>query len=352
MEEIKVNASRDYRVSIGGGVFSQLCDRVPCRPGTAVLVSDETVAPLYLDMVSTVLEKGGYRVRPFLVPQGEGAKSLAWYEKLLSFLAREQVTRSDTIFALGGGVVGDLSGFAASSYLRGIAYVQLPTTLLAAVDSSVGGKTAINLPEGKNLVGAFYQPHAVVMDTDTLRTLDPEVFADGCAEIIKYGVLGDASLFSLLTRRVLTENRQDTALLETVIARCVAIKRDIVAQDERDTGVRNLLNLGHTFGHAIEKCSGFSVRHGHAVAAGMAMVSRVAARHGVCSPEVPEAVETVLRAYGLPVASAFAPDRLLAALRSDKKIGNGALRLILPERIGACRIEQIPLDALDAYLLG
>ena len=352
MEEIKVKASRDYRVSIGAGLFSQLCTRIPCRTGTAVIVSDEAVAALYLKTVSTVLEAGGYRVQSFLVPQGEEAKSLLWYEKLLSFLADAHVTRSDTIFALGGGVVGDLSGFAASSYLRGIAYVQLPTTLLAAVDSSVGGKTAINLPEGKNLVGAFYQPHAVIMDTDTLFTLSAEIFADGCAEIIKYGVLADEALFSLLAQRVLTENRQDTALLETVIARCVAIKRDIVAMDERDTGVRNLLNLGHTFGHAIEKCSGFSIRHGHAVAAGMAMVGRVAARHGICDAQVPEKIEALLRAYGLPVESNFSPNELLAALRSDKKISAGALRLILPERIGACRMEEIPLDALDAYLLG
>ncbi len=352
MEKIIVKASRTYQVSIGRGLFSQLCALTPCHPGIAVIVSDEVVAPWYMEMVSAALKAGGYHVKNFIVPQGERAKSFIWYEKLLSFLADAHITRSDVIFALGGGVVGDLSGFVASSYLRGIPYIQLPTTLLAAVDSSVGGKTAINLPEGKNLVGAFYQPYAVIMDTNSLQTLDADIFADGCAEIIKYGLLADESLFKLLSQHVLTKNREDTALLETVIARCVAIKRDIVAQDERDTGIRNLLNLGHTFGHAIEKCSGFSIRHGHAVAAGMAMVTRVAVRHGICDNQVLEKLKSVLQEYGLPVSSEFSPDSLLSALRSDKKINGNVLRLILPQHIGSCRIEEIPLDKLDQYLIG
>jgi len=351
MEKITVNASRVYDVSIGAGLVRDIGALSSCRKGTAVVVSDAHVAPLHLSKVEVQLRSSGCNVKTFVVPEGEGAKSFAWFEKLLSFLAQERVTRSDTIFALGGGVVGDLSGFTAASYLRGINYIQLPTTLLAAVDSSVGGKTAINLPEGKNLVGSFYQPSAVIMDTDMLTTLDEDVFADGCAEIIKYAVLIDEELFSVLRENVLTKNRNNIELLEKIIARCVAIKRDIVAQDERDTGIRNLLNLGHTLGHAIEKCSDFHIRHGHAVAAGMAMVSRVAAKHGICSPEVPEQIEDILNAYDLPTATDYAPQDLFDALRSDKKINGDTIRLILPEKIGACRIETIPVDDLYTYLM-
>lgn len=352
MEKIHVAVSGEYDVSIGAGLLGKICALVPFSPRKCVIVSDERVAPLHLEKLKESLEAGGFTVFSFIVPQGEGAKRFCWYEKLLSFLAEKRLTRADALFALGGGVVGDLTGFAAATYLRGIACVQVPTTLLSAVDSSVGGKTAINLPEGKNLVGAFYQPRAVVMDTDTLKTLDEETFRDGCGEIIKHAVLADAALFEMLSENPLPNNREDSDFLARVIARNVTIKRDVVAQDEHDTGLRNLLNFGHTFGHAIEKCSDFRVKHGHAVAAGMAMAARIAAKHGICDKVVPERIEEILQAYGLPTGTEYPAHALLDALRMDKKFVGSTLRLVLPEKIGKCTIVPVEEEKLDAYLLG
>ena len=352
METIHIRASKAYDVHIGAGLLDRICALVPAKPCRAVIVTDEHVAPLYLGRLREALDAGGYKTDVFITACGEEAKSFFWYEKLVSFLAGKRLTRTDMLFALGGGVVGDLTGFAAATYLRGVPFVQVPTTLLAAVDSSVGGKTAINLPKGKNLLGAFNQPCAVIMDTDTVKTLDRDTFTDGCGEIIKHTVLADDALFALLSEKPLPENREDGALLEKIIARNVAIKQSVVERDERDTGIRNLLNLGHTFGHAIEACSGFTVKHGHAVAAGMAIVSRIAARQGICADDVPQRIEAILRAYGLPTDTQYPFEDLLAALRMDKKFSGSTLRLVLPEKIGKCRIEAIEENRLDKYLLG
>jgi 3-dehydroquinate synthase len=264
----------------------------------------------------------GFHVLKRVVPAGEESKSGEQYLRLLSFMAAEHVTRSDVIFALGGGVVGDLSGFLAATYQRGIDFVQLPTTLLAAVDSSVGGKTAINLPEGKNLAGTFKQPACVIMDTDTLETLDESVFADGCAEVIKYGMIWDGELFEMLQNHVLTEpeQRKNTVLLIDVISCCVDIKREIVIQDELDKGIRNILNFGHTVGHSIEKKSGFEISHGAAVAMGMAIVTEAAEKVGICGDGITEELRGLLTAYGLPVEAPFAVEELIEGILSDKKI--------------------------------
>ena len=234
--------------------------------------------------------------------------------------------------------------FAAATYQRGIPFVQVPTTLLAAVDSSVGGKTAVNLASGKNQVGCFYQPSLVLCDPDTLRTLPPEEYRNGCAEVIKYAVLRSEPFFDALRAEPVS------AQVEHVIATCVGMKRDLVAADEFDRGSRQLLNLGHSFGHAVEKCSDYAVPHGCGVAIGMAIIARAAAKRGICTDDTCAQILALLRQYGLPTETAFTRDALTDAARSDKKIADGKLHLIVPERIGRCRIETIPAADIPAWL--
>ena len=262
---------------------------------------------------------------------------MTWLE-LLNVLAENKLTRSDLIVALGGGVVGDLAGFAAASYLRGIRFIQVPTTLLAAVDSSVGGKTAIDLPSGKNLVGAFYQPSLVLCDTDTLNTLSEDIFRDGCAEVIKYGILYDPGLFSHLEEKGLAFDRK------AVITRCVELKRDVVMEDEFDTGSRMKLNLGHTIGHGVEAKSQFAVSHGKAVAIGTAIVSR-ASDCTDCSR-----ILSVLVTFGLPTGTAYSAEDLYAYTLSDKKRSGGIVNLIIPRAIGECDIVPTPIEDLKSFI--
>ena len=255
-----------------------------------------------------------------------------------------QLTRTDLIVALGGGVVGDLAGFAAACYLRGIRFIQVPTTLLAAVDSSVGGKTAIDLDAGKNLAGAFWQPSLVLCDTDTLSTLPEEIFRDGCAEVIKYAVLYDPELIQQLLESGLDFDR------ESVITRCVQWKRDVVMEDEFDTGARMKLNLGHTFGHGVEAKSHFSVSHGKAVAIGMAMVGRASAKSGICSEETSHRIQKILQLFGLPVSTEYTAEELYTYTLSDKKRSGGSLTLIVPKEIGHCEGISVPVDQLPSFI--
>ena len=312
--------------------------------GTAVIVSDFNVFPLYGQIAEESLKHAGFSVLSFVFPAGEQQKNAATYLQLLTFLAENKVTRSDHIIALGGGVVGDLAGFTAATYLRGIGYIQVPTTLLAAVDSSVGGKTAIDLEVGKNLVGAFCQPKLVLCDMDTLDTLPQEIFRDGCAEVIKYGVLYDPSLFDELLRTGPDFPR------DKVISRCVELKAQVVALDEFDTGSRMKLNLGHTFGHSIEKCSNFGISHGFAVATGMAIAARSAAAYGICSPETVRSILDILHRFDFSLHTEYSADKLLDAALSDKKRSGGMLQLILPEKIGFCQIRSVPVEELKSFL--
>ena len=251
MNTVTVNASRSYEVKIGPGLLSQLGAEAATvgAKGVAVIISDSNVWSLYGSTAENSLVRAGFSVLSYVFPAGEQQKNAATYLDLLTFLATNRVTRSDCLVALGGGVVGDLTGCAAATYLRGIGYIQVPTTLLAAVDSSVGGKTAIDLEVGKNLVGAFCQPKLVLCDTDTLDTLPQNIFRDGCAEVIKYGILYDPEMFALLLKTGMDFPR------EKIITRCVELKRDVVAEDEFDTGCRMKLNLGHTIGHSIENAA-------------------------------------------------------------------------------------------------
>ena len=273
MKTVSVHASRSYEIRIGRGLLQEAGEQIRAVTDAkkVMLVSDDAVWPLYGGAVRRSLETAGLTVCSFVFPHGESSKCACTYLELLDALCAQQLTRKDAIAVLGGGVAGDLAGFAASTYLRGIGFIQIPTTLLAMVDSSVGGKTAIDLPAGKNLAGTFYQPWLVLCDPDCLTTLPEDIFRDGCAEVIKYAVLGNAPFFDDL--RAGSAHAQ----LEHIIETCVTMKRDIVAQDEFDRGQRQLLNLGHTFGHGIEACSGFAVSHGSAVAIGMAMMVRAAA---------------------------------------------------------------------------
>lgn len=346
MKTVHVNASKEYDIVIGKGLLQKsgalISDVLKCK--TLCLVTDDTVNALYADTVSASLEGAGYSVVRFVFPHGEESKSAQTYLSLLTFLAENRLTRSDAIVALGGGVVGDLSGFAAATYQRGIRFVQMPTTLLAAVDSSVGGKTAIDIPAGKNLVGAFHQPELVICDTDTLRTLSEDIYRDGCAEIIKYGMICDGKLFASLLEKHVSEQEED------VICRCVEIKRDIVNEDEFDRGLRALLNFGHTVGHAIEACSSFGISHGTGVALGMRIVCKASAAMGFCDERCADALNGILDRYGFGRDIPYSAQELAAPALSDKKRSGNTITLILPEKVGKCVTHKITTDELTPFI--
>ena len=346
MISIPVSASTDYNVLIERGLISRVGEETAklTKPAKAVIVSGPNTYPLYGETVTASLESAGFEVLHFIHQGGETAKSLETYGELLNFLCDSHISRSDILVALGGGVTGDLTGFVAATYLRGISFVQVPTTLLATVDSSVGGKTAINLNSGKNQAGCFYQPIAVFCDPDTLKTLPDADYRCGCAEIVKYGVLAGGELFDTVSSGGIKQSE------EAVIASCVKIKSDIVNEDEFDRGTRMLLNLGHSIGHAVEKCSGYAVHHGDAVAVGMAMIARAAADKGFCSTDCRDKIIDTLRKYGLPTETSFKAEELFEASKADKKISGGKMHLIVPEKIGSCRIESIDIDALRDWL--
>ena len=346
MKTVKVFASKEYEVLVGAGLLNEAGERLRAvtKAACAVIVSDDNVFPLYGARVKDSLEAVGFKVLNYVVPHGESSKSLQVYGELLSFLSGNHVNRGDVLIALGGGVVGDLTGFAASTYQRGMDFVQLPTTLLAAVDSSVGGKTAVNLPTGKNQVGTFYQPSLVLCDPETLHTLPDEEYRCGCAEVIKYGVLGNARFFKELNETPAIDQ------IEHVITTCVEMKRDIVGKDEFDRGLRQLLNLGHSVGHAVEACSGFTVLHGHAVAIGMAVITRASYEKGMCSRDTLDAVLEILEKYKLPTKAEYSLKVMSQAALADKKLSGGVLRLIVPREIGKCDIVPIPAEEISDWM--
>ena len=329
MIRVNVNASTKYEVLIGSGIIGTLGkELLNIKPACKVMVvTDDNVAPLYLDETSLILSNAGYDVHSFVFQNGEGAKSKDVLFKLLDELVAKSFKRSDMLVALGGGVAGDLTGFAASVYMRGIDFVQLPTTLLAAVDSSVGGKTAVNLESGKNLVGTFWQPKLVLCDTDRFKTLPKEVFAAGSAEVIKYGAVLDKEFFEFLEKGALEKD------IEGVVKRCVEIKRDIVEADEFDKGKRAVLNFGHTIGHAIEKASGYTVPHGFAVGIGMVMISTAAQKAGMCEG-ITDRLVALLKKSGVPVSCEYSSAELVQGAMSDKKTDRDGITIILPGGIG------------------
>ncbi len=346
MKVISVNASRKYDVIIGSGLLPALGRYVNDlkKAGKAAIISDSNVWPYYGSIAEQSLQSAGFETFSYVFPAGESSKTAETYLSILNFLAQNQFTRSDVIIALGGGVVGDMAGFAASTYLRGVTYIQVPTSLLAMVDSSVGGKTAIDLPAGKNLVGAFYQPSLVLCDTDTLNTLPAEIFRDGCAEVIKYGILYDSTLFDYLSATGLSFDR------EGVISRCVVLKADAVNADEFDTGARQKLNLGHTIGHSIEALSSFTVSHGQAVAIGTAIITKAAEKNSFCNHTVTDRVLEALHKFSLPTCTNYSAEELYTHALSDKKRSRGAVNLIIPREIGNCTIQSMPVSNLQTFI--
>lgn len=346
MRTVHVSASREYEVLVERGLLTRCGElvRAATRAKKAVVIAGDIVYPLYGQRVEQSLQAAGLEVLHYVLPHGEQAKTLENYGRLLEFLSRNHITRTDVLVALGGGVTGDLTGFAAATYQRGMDFVQIPTTLLAAVDSSVGGKTAVNLPTGKNQVGCFYQPALVLCDPELLSTLPEEEFRCGCAEVIKYGLLGSREFFEELKATPIE------AQLEHVICTCVEMKRDIVNQDEFDRGLRQLLNLGHSFGHAVEACSHFGVLHGQAVAIGMAAITRAAVAKGYCSEETLQAVLDILNQYNLPTATGFGLEEMAEAALTDKKLTGGSMHLVVPEAIGRCAIVSVPTGEIKDWM--
>ncbi len=341
LSQIPVRCSRGtYQVTIGPGALS-LLPQVVSKLGArrVAVITDSHVAPLH-----------GERVRQFLPPEtplyvfpaGEASKTLETIGGMLHFLAEAQLTRGDLVVALGGGVTGDMAGFSAAIYLRGIPVVQLPTTLLAAIDSSVGGKTGVDLPQGKNLAGAFWQPSAVLCDTTLMETLPQRILFDGTAEAVKYGMIRDAALFRTLAAPSGLQNH-----LQEVIARCAEIKAEIVAGDEFDRGERALLNFGHTLGHAVERESQFAISHGQAVAIGMVAVTRWAERRGWCPENLHLPLVEALKEYALPTELPYPWERLTSAMLHDKKRRGDHIQLVVPESLGRCVLKTISVEELQ-----
>jgi len=345
MKSVTVNTSKEYDVFIGGGSLSLSGEKIMavCGGETAALVTDDIVDKLYCDTVLQSLKAAGYKTIKFVFKNGEQSKTLETYASILNALTEERLTRSDVVVALGGGVAGDMAGFAAATYQRGVHFAQIPTTLLAMVDSSVGGKTAVNLPAGKNQVGAFYQPDIVLCDVETLQTLPADVFRDGCAEIIKHGIIVCTELFELIKKPLEPQ-------IEDIITRNVTIKRDIVEQDENDAGVRRLLNFGHTIGHGVEKHSGYSVSHGKAVAIGMSIAGRGAWRLGLCGKDCHTEIVDMLKRFGLPFETDIPPERLIEAALSDKKRSGKRIADVLPEKIGKCIVHSFSIEELEDFI--
>ena len=341
MKKIHINASKSYDVLIDHNLLDHIGELLlnklnkPCK---IAIISDSNVYPIYGIRVSENLNASGFEVANYTFSAGESSKNANTYIEILNFLAQHHFTRTDAVLALGGGVVGDLTGFVAATFLRGIPFIQVPTSLLAMIDSSVGGKTAIDLPTGKNLVGAFYQPVLVICDLNTLSTLPECVFCDGCAEVIKYSVLYDENLFAHLETQGLCFDR------EYVISRCVELKANVVADDEFDKGARQMLNFGHTIGHGVEAQSHFTITHGHAVAIGMAIITKSACK------SIYDSLIAVLNKFQLPATTTFTANQLYISALSDKKRSGDMLNLIVPKRIGECYIQPVQVDALESII--
>lgn len=341
MNSVHVNASRSYDVYINRGWLRDIPRYMRAllpRADKVFLAEDDRVADDCGSALASALTEQGFDVVRHRMTGGEPCKTMAHVCSLLSMLADSRFSRNDALLALGGGSISDTVGFAASCYLRGVPYVTVPTTLLAMTDASVGGKTGVNLPQGKNLAGAFYQPSAVYIDVDTLSTLPEREIACGMAEVLKYGVLCDRELFDRVKNGMAKQSEED------VIARCVQIKSAYVCADERDTGARQFLNLGHTIGHAIEAKSGYALPHGQCVAIGLCAVSRMSG--------MPEAalVESACESNGLPTRSPYGADELMPYVWNDKKRGGNELMLVLPQQIGKCALVRYPVSALSSML--
>ena len=342
MITVPVNASNNYNIYIDSGLLKTSGEIIEAAAGgeRAFLITDSNVDDYYGDVVAKSLGLAGYEVIKHVFPAGEESKNINTLSGILSHMASAHISRKDVAVALGGGVVGDMAGFASAVYMRGIKYVQLPTTVLSAVDSSVGGKTAVDLPEGKNLAGAFHQPSAVICDTATFNTLSERDFNNGFAEVIKYAVIADGGLFPMLKESNIDE----------IIKRCVEIKAEIVGEDEFESGRRQVLNFGHSIGHAYEKLSDYELLHGEAVACGMVKITEIAEKRGLCSPELTELLKNALKGFNLPLYADYSPQETVRVMKMDKKASGDYINLILPLKAGEVVIEKTEIRRFEDEL--
>ena len=351
---LDIDTKQPYRVYIGTMLLEQTgtLTREACGGERAVIVTDTNVGPLYALPVRKSLEEAGYAVDVFTFEAGEEHKRADTYVSILEFMASHEMTRSDVVVALGGGVTGDMAGFAAATYMRGCSFVQVPTSLLAMVDSSVGGKCAIDLAAGKNLAGAFWQPKLVIADIGCLATLEREQFADGCGEVIKHAAIADADLFEELERTPLTLDllMEDVSRVALLVARNIDIKRAVVVADERESSVRKLLNFGHSIGHAVEASENYRLGHGTCVAIGMNLIASASAHRGYCDAEVPSRIRSLTAAHGLQNTCSRNVEEIYAAALHDKKRRGDSIDLVIPHAIGACSIEPTDLEEFRSII--
>lgn len=355
MRTLRVDlVERSYPIVIKRGLVSEVGSSVTALglKGRVAVVTNPTIANLYADKVMKGLRGAGLNPVLITIPDGEEYKSLNEASKVYDGLVQHRMERSSAIIALGGGVIGDMAGFVAATYLRGVPYIQIPTTLLAQVDSSVGGKTAVNHPSGKNLIGAFYQPKAVYIDPEVLKTLPERELKAGMAEVVKYGVIWDEAFFEFLEKNSGVLHSIGRELTHSIERSC-EIKAEVVGKDETEGGLRSILNLGHTFGHAIEAASGYGTyRHGEAVSIGMVMAARFSARLGLCGAEIEERVSKLLSSLGLPVDAPDIPaEALVESMWLDKKVSGGKLRFVLVTGIGKVVLKEVPEADVREFLL-
>lgn len=351
MKTVTVNASKKYNIYIERGILSR-CGKLISEVSKAekfAVITDDIVDSLYSDTVIKSLSDCGLTAVKFVFKNGEASKCSATLNEIYEFLCENNITRSDCIIALGGGVTGDMAGYAAGTFLRGLPYIQIPTTLLAQIDSSVGGKTAIDLPCGKNLVGVFKQPECVICDPDTLQTLNEKILSDGMAEAIKYGMIRDSQLFELIASH---DIRSVMEITDEIIFRCVSIKRDVVEADEFDRGERMILNFGHTIGHAVEKFYNYSTyTHGCAVAAGMLMITRLAIEKNLAgTDEMYQKLYECISSYGLPCSAGTDSETLAPLCLNDKKRESSFINIILCDKIGHCIIKKLSTDDFMKFM--
>lgn len=350
MEKVRVGTAAPYDVLIGEDLTPETVSRISDNCKKVILLWDEAVFSGYVAEIGNALEKEGKEVMAVSLEGGESAKTIESYARIMKIISEFNLTRSDAIFGIGGGTVMDLAGFVASTYKRGVELIQLPTTLLAACDASVGGKNALNMGEEKNVIGTFYQPSLVAIDTRFLGALSDEVFSEGCAEIIKMGYLGDAEMIDMLEKKPLLTNRKDSKYLIEIIRRCIRLKAAIVASDERDSGPRNILNLGHTLGHAIEAESNYEIHHGRAVAMGLVLMTRIAENKGMAEPGTLGRLISILKGHGLEWRCPYNINVLAGHVERDKKVRGGNLTVIVPERFGSCVLMKVKVSEIRKWL--
>ncbi len=340
--------SRSYQVHVGCGILDGIGEVVRGAAGgeRACVITETNVGPLYAERVEASLAAAGYAVSTLTFEAGEQNKRLSTLEGLLEGLAEAQLTRDDVVIALGGGVTGDMAGLAAAMYLRGIQVVQAPTSLLAMVDSSVGGKVAVDLAHGKNLCGFFWQPSAVLADVECLHSIAPELYTDSIGEVVKHAVLADPQMLAELTDRPMNGEGYPDEPVARIVAKNVEIKRDVVVSDEKERGLRQTLNLGHTIGHGIEAASDFSLGHGSSVAAGLCCMARAACAKGWCKSETRDAIVAAMAAQGLPTDTELPHDVVFDYMVHDKKRHGDTMNIVVPDEVGAVSVRKVTLEEL------